>query len=110
MWDKVRPVERNGIITKYEVEYNHTAYSDTDSSNEIVETTDLMVVLDSLHEYTEYYIRVRAYTSAGAGPYSNETFALTHEESKKVHNIFNRYVNLMYYFRASSTAYEHYCY
>ena len=73
---------RNGIITKYEVEYNHTAYSDTDSSTQTRNTSDQMIVLVNLHEYTEYHIRVRAYTKVGAGPYSNQTMSITLQDSE----------------------------
>ena len=83
MWDEVPAVERNGIITHYEVEYNHTAYSDSDISSQTQETEDMVLVLVSLHEYTEYYIRVRAYTIGGPGPYSYQTASLTLQERKK---------------------------
>ena len=83
MWDEVPAVERNGIITHYEVEYNHTAYSDSDISSQTQETEDMVLVLVGLHEYTEYYIRVRAYTIEGPGPYSNQTASLTLQERKK---------------------------
>ena len=33
-------------------------------------TTDLFLILNSLQEYVEYNISVRAYTSVGPGPYS----------------------------------------
>ena len=36
-----------------------------------VNSTTLMVDLTGLEEDVEYSIRVRAYTSVGAGPYSN---------------------------------------
>ena len=75
---------RNGIIIKYEVEYHHTAYSDTDSSTQTRNTSDQTIVLVDLHEYTEYHIRVRAYTKVGAGPYSNQTMSITLQNSKSI--------------------------
>ena len=84
MWDEVPAVLRNGIITKYEVEYNHTAYSDADSSTQTINTSDQTTVLVDLHEYTEYHIRVRAYTNVGAGPYSNQTVSITLQDSKSM--------------------------
>ena len=76
-------LERNGIITKYQVEYNQTAFSSVDSSLLVfVDEPTLMTTLVDLHEYTEYVIRVRAYTSEGPGPYSNETVSTTLQDSK----------------------------
>ena len=83
MWGEVPAVERNGIITHYEVEYSHTAYGDSDISSQTQESEDMVLVLVGLHEYTEYYIRVRAYTVEGPGPYSNQTASLTLQERKK---------------------------
>ena len=42
----------------------------------IVDNSTTMTQLSGLEEYVVYYIRVRAYTSVGSGPYSagiNET-------------------------------------
>ena len=81
-WDEVPAVLRNGIITKYEVEYNYTAYSNAESSTQTRNTSDQMTVLVNLHEYTEYHIRVRAYTKVGAGPYSNQIMSITLQDSE----------------------------
>ena len=82
-WDEVPVIERNGIITRYEVEYNQTAFSEVASSLlESVDAPTLMRTLNSLHEYTQYSIRVRAYTVKGPGPYSNTTLATTLQDSK----------------------------
>ena len=82
-WDEVPVIGRNGIITRYEVEYNQTAFSEVASSLlESVDAPTLMKTLNSLHEYTEYSIRVRAYTVKGPGPYSNTTLATTMQDSK----------------------------
>ena len=83
MWDEVPIIGRNGIITRYEVEYNQTAFSEVASSLlESVDAPTLMKTLNNLHEYTEYSIRVRAYTVKGPGPYSNTTLATTLQDSK----------------------------
>ena len=83
-WDEVPAVERNGNITHYEVEYSHTNFDD---ANRIIkqllsDEANRTVVLDSLHEFTEYRIRVRAYTKAGFGPYSNQTTSITFQDSE----------------------------
>jgi len=70
-WDPVQEIERNGIITQYEVEFNQSTFNKISTSN--LTTTNgsqLMVELEGLEEYVEYSVRVRAYTSVGPGPFS----------------------------------------
>jgi len=70
-WDPVPEIDRNGIITQYEVEFNQSTFSEISTSN--LTTTNgqqLMVELEGLEEYVEYSVRVRAYTSVGPGPFS----------------------------------------
>ncbi len=63
-WMVLLEVERNGIITDYEVSYS---YSGGDSASN---TTELSLELKDLAEAEIYSIQVRAYTSVGPGPYS----------------------------------------
>ena len=82
-WDPVPAIDRNGIITQYEVEYNQTTFSEVSMYNTTtVNSTTLNVSLCPLEEYVEYTIRVRAYTSVGAGPYSDLVNVTTNEDSK----------------------------
>ena len=81
LWDEVPVTERNGIVTGYEVEYRQMTFSSIEVT-QTMETEELSITLPDLQEYTEYSIRVRAYTSEGPGPYSNETVTLTHEDSE----------------------------
>ena len=70
-WDPVPEIDRNGIIIQYEVEFNQSTFNEISTSN--LTTTNgqrLMVELESLEEYVEYSVRVRAYTSVGPGPFS----------------------------------------
>ena len=70
-WDPVSEIDRNGIITQYEVEFNQNTFNEISTSN--LTTTNgpmLMVELEGLEEYVEYTVRVRAYTSVGPGPFS----------------------------------------
>ena len=70
-WDLVPEIDRNGIITQYEVEFNQSTFSEISTSN--LTTTNgpqLMVELEGLEEYVEYSVRIRAYTSVGPGPFS----------------------------------------
>ena len=68
-WDPVPEIDRNGIITQYEVEFS--TFTEIFTSN--LTTTNgsqLMVELEGLEEFLEYSVRVRAYTSVGPGPFS----------------------------------------
>ena len=70
-WDPVPEIDRNGIITQYEVEFNQSTFNEISTSN--LTTTNgpqLMVELEGLEEYVEYTVRVRAFTSVGPGPFS----------------------------------------
>ena len=80
-WEPVPATDQNGVITQYEVEYNQTTFSEVSMYNiTTVDSTTLMVDLTGLEEYVEYSIRVRAYTSVGAGPYSNVVVETTLED------------------------------
>ena len=50
--------------------------------NTTVNSTTLMVDLTGLEEYVLYSIRVRAYTSVGAGPYSGVVMERTQKDCK----------------------------
>ena len=63
------PVEPNGIITNYEVEYTHVEDTNTTTANFSSETFSIQ--LTNLIFHTDYDIRVRAYTIIGSGNYSN---------------------------------------
>ena len=72
-WDEVPAIDRNGIITMYEVQFEPLqTFNDQISTNSVNITNTLMMytVLMELEEYVQYNISIRAYTSAGPGPYS----------------------------------------
>ena len=82
-WEEVPAIDRNGIITQYEVEYNQSTFSGVTMYNTTtVDSSTFMVDLTGLEEYVEYSIRVRAYTSVGAGPYSDVMIERTQEDGK----------------------------
>ena len=83
-WDIVPPIDQNGIITMYEV-----MYQPLETFNGIISTqtmnvsgTEMSVFLIELQEFVNYNISVRAYTSVGAGPYSDEVTVLTLQDGK----------------------------
>ena len=82
-WDTVPAIERNGIITQYEVEFNQSTFNEIFTSN--LTTTNgsqQMVELEGLEEYVEYSVRVRAYTSVGPGPFSDAMVSRTLEDGE----------------------------
>ncbi len=77
-WAEVLQIERNGIITLYEVTYSPLeSYHDRNSTFQ--NTSDLSIILTGLHEFANYSIQVRAYTNIGPGPNSNQQFERTNE-------------------------------
>ena len=82
-WNEVPAIDQNGIITQYEVEYNQSTFNGATMYSTItVDSSTLTVDLTGLEEYVEYSIRVRAYTSVGAGPYSDVVIERTQEDGK----------------------------
>ena len=82
-WEQVPEIDRNGIITQYEVEFNQSTFNEISTSN--LTTTNgpqLMVELEGLEEYVEYTVRVRAFTSVGPGPFSAAVVNRTLEDSE----------------------------
>ena len=80
-WNDIPAIDKNGIITQYEVEYNQSTFSGATMYNTTtVDSPTLMVDLTGLEEYVEYSIRVRAYTSVGAGPYSDVVMERTEQD------------------------------
>ena len=84
MWDIVPPIYQNGIITMYEVMYQplETFNGNISTQTMNVSGTEMLVFLIELQEFVNYTISVRAYTSVGAGPYSDEITVMTLEDSK----------------------------
>ena len=71
-WDQVPPINQNGEITTYEIQYVPLETFEGQISTNTVNTFNGSVLMTGLEEYVEYNISVRAYTSEGPGPYSFE--------------------------------------
>ena len=84
-WDIVPPIDQNGIITMYEVMYQPLETFNGRISTNTINLTDMSLLLTDLQEFVNYTISVRAYTSVGAGPYSDEVTVMTLEDSKHKH-------------------------
>lgn len=78
-WEEVPPIDRNGIITTYEVLYEPLETFDILMSL-TVNTTNLSLLLVELHPFVSYNISLRAYTSIGSGPYSESILERTQED------------------------------
>ena len=82
MWEEVVPIDQNGVITMYKVLYQPQETFGGAIGPLTVNVAELTVDLTDLEEYVNYNISVRAYTSAGEGPYSDGVVELTFEDSK----------------------------
>ena len=85
-WEEVLPIDQNGIITIYEVQYEPLQFLES-LSTLVTNTNDMAVNLTNLQEYVEYSVSVRAYTIVGPGPYSDPVTERTLEDRKLVHII-----------------------
>ena len=81
-WSEVNPIDRNGIITHYEVDYQPIVPFSNPMDLSRVNTTNTTIVLRDLHESAQYNITVRAFTSIGPGPFSHPVISITHEDGK----------------------------
>ena len=81
-WDIVPLIHQNGIITFYEVLYQPLETFDGAIMTQMMNVTEMSANLIDLEEFVNYTISVRAYTSIGAGPYSDEVTIMTLEDSK----------------------------
>ena len=85
-WEDLPAICQNGVIAMYEILYEPLE-TFGEITSDTVNTSDgsvLMMVLTGLEEYVEYNISVRAYTSAGPGPYSDPVTERTLEDGEKL--------------------------
>ena len=82
-WVEVPAIDQNGIITNYEVQFEPLQFTENLMTSTL-NTTNLSIAIDSLEEYVEYNISVRAYTSVGPGPYSDPVTEKTLEDRKQI--------------------------
>ena len=86
MWNIVPPIDQNGVIMMYEIQYIPLNDFGGQISGNVsnVSGSVLDITLLYLQEHVNYSIAVRAYTSEGPGPYSNPEYELTEEDSELV--------------------------
>ena len=83
-WSDVPAIDQNGIITQYEVVYEPLETFEDIIGPGTMNTIDMTVTLSNLQEYVVYNVSVRAYTSAGPGPFSAEIEQRTLEDGNDV--------------------------
>ena len=81
-WEEVPTIDRNGVITEYEVQYEPLETFGGQIATSTVNTSMLSINLTELQEFVDYNISVRAYTSAGPGPYSDPVTEMTDTDCK----------------------------
>ena len=79
-WEEVPDINRNGIITSYEVRIDPAQFQNV--RYETVTGSELVLVVDGLEEFVKYNFTIRAYTIAGPGPFSVITVSTTHQAGK----------------------------
>ena len=99
-WDAVPRQSRNGIIIVYEVMFDPQETFGGIIFDDSVNTTAMSATILFLQEYVVYNVSVRAYTSAGAGPFSAEIPVRTLEDGEVICSY--KLQNLLSFFLCSS--------
>ena len=99
-WSPVKVKDRNGIIKGYKVIYRAlpNGNNDTKVVNITIESqdTEKTLSLERLNEFTNYSIRVLAFTAIGDGPLSVAEVKQTLEDGKFLFGIYASDVTLKY--------------
>ena len=81
-WNEVSPINQNGIIIIYEVDYQPAQVFNGSMTVDVMNTTNTTILLSNLHESVQYNITVRAYTRIGPGTFSSHILSFTQEARK----------------------------
>ena len=83
-WSEVPAIDRNGIITQYEVEYEplETFGGQITTMMDTTNAITFELLLENLEEYVKYSITIRAGTEAGLGVTSTPISVQTDETGK----------------------------
>ena len=79
-WEEVPSIDQNGIIITYEVCYQPLETFNGTIMKETINSSELFRELTDLEGFVEYNISVRAYTSQGSGPFSDDITQITQED------------------------------
>ena len=87
-WVELSDICQNGVVLEYEIQYQPLQTFDVLMTRFMNVTAPAeMANLTGLEEYVDYNITVRAYTSVGAGPYSDPDTVTTFEDSKIMYSV-----------------------
>ena len=75
-WEAPKVNERNGVITKYQVNFRTSGVEKLKDTTEN-ETQIVLDASDEIKPYTQYSVAVAAFTKIGMGPYSTIRDATT---------------------------------
>ena len=91
IWSEVDPMDQNGIIIMYEVDYQALVTFGSPGDLSRRNTTNTTITLRDLHESAQYNITVRAFTSIGPGPFSPHVISTTQEDGEYYSYEMNHY-------------------
>ncbi len=95
-WNPVPAIERNGIITDYEILLISSRAVITVPFPTADGASSEDATVNNLDKYVEYSVSVRAYTAIGPGPYSPAVNVRTQEGRKSCsHNNICAYVHIV---------------
>ena len=100
-WTEVSEIDQNGLIVTYEVMYDPLMTFNGMLNRITVNTTNLSITLNSLQEYVEYNISVRAYTNVGPGPYNVGIINRTLENGEFISVNYNKVIMIIFHIRSS---------
>ena len=75
-WERVPKLQRNGNVTMYDI---HVMNGSHYAANISVCANNFSVVVDKLEMFVTYYVRVRALTAVGFGPWSRNVTVATNQ-------------------------------
>ena len=82
VWEMLQPEDRNGDITGYMICYDRQTFSNGCPRSNVTGADVTSFNLTGLNEATDYYVGVKARTSAGFGPLGTLLKGTTLEDSK----------------------------
>ena len=100
-WEEVPMIDQNGNIINCEAQIEPLDFS-ADIVTNLLNTTNLSILVTGLEEYVNYNISVRAYTSVGPGPYSDPVTERTLEDGNVLITLFVFDIMLMPFIVQSS--------
>ena len=85
-WGTVSAIDRNGVISQYEVLFNQSTVGNLPRTNIGVNNSDFSAVVSPLQPFITYTISVRALTSVGHGPLNpSPVVTMTDPSGKSLH-------------------------